>query len=102
MTATRPDGARHQTAGTGRTLSLDEALDFGCRQVRTLIESAPGRLTTYTSGGKWVFDKDPWAPTWSGGFLTGMLWIFAARTGDPWWHQRAREYSLLLEDRKPA
>ncbi len=88
------------SAGTTRTLSIDEALDFGCRQVRALVESAPGRLTTYTENGRWVFDKDPWAPTWSGGFLTGMMWIFAAHTGDSWWAERAREYSRLLEHRK--
>lgn len=29
-----------------------------------------------------------------------MLWIFAERTGDPWWRAQAERYSNLLEPRK--
>jgi unsaturated chondroitin disaccharide hydrolase len=76
------------------------ALEFAAGQVRTLIERHPGEWTTFTQGGRWVFAEDPWAPTWSGGFLTGLLWIFAERTGDPWWRARAEEYSRLVEPRK--
>ena len=83
-----------------RTLSIDEALGFAAEQVRALVTNAPGRMPTYTSSGRWVFDDDPWAPNWSGGFLTGMLWIFARRTGDAWWRQQAETYSRRLEGRK--
>ena len=83
-----------------RTLTVDEALEFAEHQVRELITRAPGQLPTYTLGGRWVLDDDPWAPTWSGGFLTGMMWIFARRTGDQWWREQAERYSLLLEPRK--
>lgn len=83
-----------------RTVSIDEALDFAAHQVRRLIERAPGQLPTYTDRGRWVVDADPWAPNWSGGFLTGMMWVFARRTGESWWRERAEEYSLLLEPRK--
>jgi unsaturated chondroitin disaccharide hydrolase len=64
------------------------------------VQSHPGQWTTYTTGGRWVFAEDPWAPTWSGGFLTGLLWIFAERTDDPWWREQAETYSRLLEPRK--
>ena len=78
-----------------RTLSIDEALDFAQAQVRALITAAPGKLTTYTENGRWVFSEDPWAPNWNGGFLAGMMWAFARRTGDPWWREQAETYSLL-------
>jgi unsaturated chondroitin disaccharide hydrolase len=83
-----------------RTLSLEEALDFAQAQVRRLITRAPGKMTTYTENGRWVFSEDPWAPDWTGGFLAGMIWAFARRTGDPWWREQAEAYSLLVEDRK--
>lgn len=85
--------------GTPRTLTVAESLDFAAEQVRALVERAPGELPTYTSGGRWVTDDDPWAPNWAGGFLTGMMWIFARRTGDSWWRERAEKYSLALEPR---
>jgi unsaturated chondroitin disaccharide hydrolase len=76
------------------------ALDFAAEQVRALVQAHPGQWTTFTSSGQWVFAEDPWAPSWSGGFLTGMLWIFTERTGDPWWRAQAETYSRLLEPRK--
>lgn len=83
-----------------RILEVSEALDAASDKVRALIETRPGRWVTYTSAGHWVLDEDPWAPTWSGGFLTGMIWIFALRSGDPWWRDQAERYSELLEPRK--
>jgi unsaturated chondroitin disaccharide hydrolase len=83
-----------------RTVDLDEAFDFAERQVRALVTSRPGLTPTYTQDGKWVLDDDPWAPSWTGGFLTGMMWIFAERTGEPWWREQAEKYCLLLEPRK--
>lgn len=99
---TRPGATPSDAAGTGdhRTLTIDEAFAFAGTQVRGLIERAPGRMPTYTREGRWVLDDDPWAPTWNGGFLTGMMWAFARRTGDPWWREQAERYCLLLEDRK--
>lgn len=82
-----------------RTLSVEEALAFAAAQVRGLVERAPGELPTYTKDGRWVTGADPWAPNWAGGFLTGMMWIFARRTGDAWWRERAEQYSLALEPR---
>ncbi|MGI5129754.1 glycoside hydrolase family 88 protein [Pseudonocardia sp. CA-107938] len=93
--------ARGATSGPGhRTLTVEESLDFAAGQVRRLVTDSPGKLPTYTSGGKWVFDDDPWAPNWSGGFLTGMMWVFARRTGDPWWREQAERYCRQVEPRK--
>ena len=36
----------------------------------------PDRVPTYTVGGRWHIDEDPWAPTWTGGFLAGLV-LFA-------------------------
>lgn len=83
-----------------RQLSHDAAFAFAQHQVRELITRHPGGMPTYTEQGRWVLDRDPWAPDWCGGFLAGMLWIFAARTTDPWWREKAESYSLNLEARK--
>ncbi len=85
---------------TTRELTVDEALAFARQQVRRLVSNHPGKLTTYTTNGTWVFAADPWAPTWSGGFLTGQLWIGADHTDDPWWAERARSYCGVVEPRK--
>ena len=90
----------HEAAGGGRRLSVEDAFAFAEQQVRDLVTSAPNRMPTYTHAGRWVLDDDPWAPSWNGGFLTGMMWAFARRTGEPWWHQQAAHYSRLLESRK--
>lgn len=94
-----PEKEGETTAGH-RTLSLDEALRFAERQVRNLISRVPGQMPTYTKAGHWVLDSDAWAPSWSGGFLAGMTWIFASRTGLPWWREQAEQYTLLLEPRQ--
>lgn len=83
-----------------RQVDVEEAFGFAERQVRALVTAHPGVMPTYTEGGQWVLDGDPWAPSWAGGFLTGMMWIFAARTQDPWWREQAEKYCLLLEPRK--
>jgi unsaturated chondroitin disaccharide hydrolase len=94
------DRAARRDQQATRTLSFEEALDFGQEQVRALITRAPGQLTTYTEKGRWALGQDPWAPHWSGGFLAGMVWAFARRTGDDWWREQAEAYSLLIEGRK--
>ena len=83
-----------------RLLSIQDALKFAESQVRALITRSPGQMPTYTQDGRWVLHNDPWAPNWSGGFLTGMIWVFADRTGDDWWRQQAKSYSRRLESRK--
>jgi len=88
------------TTQSPRTLSVSEALDAAAQKVRRTIETRPDQWVTYTENGRWVSEEDPWAPVWSGGFFTGMIWVFAIRTGDPWWRERAERYSTLLEPRK--
>jgi unsaturated chondroitin disaccharide hydrolase len=83
-----------------RTVDIDEAFEFAERQVRALVTTRPGLMPTYTEAGHWVLEGDPWAPSWAGGFLTGMMWILAERTGDSWWREQAQKYCLLLEPRK--
>jgi unsaturated chondroitin disaccharide hydrolase len=83
-------------------ISVDPAVGLAVaqEQVRQLICDHPGRFPVYTVEGRWHIDEDAWAPAWSGGFLTGMMWIFAERTSDPWWRRQAQRYSRLLEPRK--
>ena len=85
---------------TIRTLSVEEALDFAQQQVERLIVADPGKFPTFTEGGEWIFAADPWAPTWSGGFLAGLVWHAAWRTGSDWWREQAERYCLALEPRK--
>ena len=77
MTDNRPDPASlEREAGC--------ALDFAQRQVRALITNHPDYFPLYTEGGKWRHGKEAWT-NWCEGFLGGMMWIFARRTGDPYW-----------------
>jgi len=86
--------------GSRRALDIDEALTFAQHQVRQLVLASAGRAPTYTSNGRWVFDDDPWAPNWSDGFFTGMMWAFADLSGDAWWAAQAAQQSIALESRK--
>ena len=82
------------------SFNVDDAFATAQDHVRRLITKYPGRTPIYTHNGLWQFDDDPWAPIWTGGFLAGMVWIIAERTGDAWWREQAEKYSLLLEHRK--
>ena len=75
------------------------ALEFAEKQVKALTHNHPDYFPIYTEGGKWMHDKQAWT-NWCEGFLTGMIWIFADRTGEEWWRQQAIHYSLLLEERQ--
>ncbi|MBX6357250.1 MAG: enoyl-CoA hydratase/isomerase family protein [Micromonosporaceae bacterium] len=98
--AAAPPSRSERADSQPRTLSIDEAFEFAQRQVRQLVTRAPGHQPAYTQGGRWVLAEDPWAPSWTGGFLTGMMWAFARRTGDGWWREQAEKYCLLLESRQ--
>ncbi|MEO6827869.1 MAG: glycoside hydrolase family 88 protein [Microbacteriaceae bacterium] len=91
--------APREMAG-GVTADIARALEISQERVRRLITNHPGQIPIYTKGGRWHFDEDSWAPIWTGGFLTGMIWIFAERSGDPTWRQQAEKYSRLVEPRK--
>jgi unsaturated chondroitin disaccharide hydrolase len=78
---------------------LITTLNFAQGQVKQLIDAHPDYFPMYTEGGKWVHGGEAWT-NWCEGFLGGMMWIFHARTGDPWWRTKAEHYSRLIEDRK--
>lgn len=83
-----------------REYTVAECWAFAQAQLHRLLTTAPGQLPTYTKNGQWVLNDDPWAPTWSGGFLTGMLWLVAQQTGERWWRDQAERYARLLEPRR--
>ncbi len=91
---------------TPTPMELSEAGVYGAafqtarEQVRSLITRHPGTFPTFTDAGAWHFEEDPWAPTWSAGFLTGQLWVFAEHDDTGWWLEQAQKYSELLEPRK--
>jgi unsaturated chondroitin disaccharide hydrolase len=75
------------------------AFDFAQEQVRNLITQHPNYFPLFTRGGKWQHDSEAWTH-WCEGFLPGMMWLFARRTGDAWWRERAEFYSRLIEHRQ--
>jgi unsaturated chondroitin disaccharide hydrolase len=79
--------------------SIETAFSFAQKQVRNLIESHPDYFPLFTVEGKWKHGKESWT-NWCEGFLPGMMWIFARRTGDSYWRERAEHYSRLIEHRK--
>jgi unsaturated chondroitin disaccharide hydrolase len=81
------------------TSQANTALDFAGAQLRKLITNHPAYFPLFTKAGKWKHEAESWT-NWCEGFLGGMLWILAKRTGDSWWREKAEEYSRLIEHRK--
>jgi unsaturated chondroitin disaccharide hydrolase len=77
----------------------EAAFAFAERQIGALITSHPDYFPLFTSGGRWFHESEVWT-NWCEGFLGGILWIFARRTGDTWWRAKAEHYSRLIEHRK--
>jgi unsaturated chondroitin disaccharide hydrolase len=84
-------------------LSLQEraenTLAFAADQLRRLITNHPDYFPLFTMNGKWKHESESWT-NWCEGFLGGMLWILAKRTGDKWWWEQAEHYSVIIEHRK--
>jgi unsaturated chondroitin disaccharide hydrolase len=78
---------------------LERAFEFAACQVRGTIERYPDYFPIYTAGGRWFHKGELWTD-WCAGFHTGMMWLIAGRTGDPWWRKAAEHYSRLLEHRQ--
>ncbi|MGD9711346.1 MAG: glycoside hydrolase family 88 protein, partial [Thermomicrobiales bacterium] len=79
--------------------TVGHALDFAQKQVRNLITTEPDFFPMFTENGAWRHQRASWT-NWCEGFLPGMMWIFARRSGDPYWREHAEHYSRLLEERK--
>jgi len=90
---------RYVALPPGFETSAKEALDFAGGQVKRLVTSQPGAFPIYTLGGRWHVEDEAWT-NWTEGFLGGLIWIAARRTGDAWWREQAERYSLLIEPRK--
>ena len=81
------------------TSKANQAFEFAEVQLRKLITNRPSYFPLFTKAGKWRHQSESWT-NWCEGFLGGMLWILARRTGDPWWRTKAEEYSRLVEHRQ--
>ena len=60
---------------------LERAFDFAADQVRATVVRGPDFFPIYTSGGHWSHPGESWTE-WCAGFHTGVMWLFAQRTGD--------------------
>ncbi len=79
--------------------AAEQAFGYAQDRVRNLITTHPDTFPLYTTGGRWSHEGAAWT-NWCEGILGGMLWIFAERTGDAWWRERAEHYARLIEHRK--
>ncbi len=75
------------------------AFGFAQRQVLATTRRDPGFYPMYTEVGRWRHGKEAWTH-WCDGFLPGMMWMFAKRTGDQEWMDLAERYTTPLESRK--
>lgn len=87
------------TADAPLEARAEQAMAFAQQQVEALITAHPDYFPLYTEEGKWQHGKQSWT-NWCEGFLGGMMWIFARRTGDPVWRERAEHYARLVEERQ--
>ena len=60
----------------------EHAFDFAQQQVRRLITDHPDYFPALHRGRQVAARSEAWT-NWCEGFLGGMMWIFARRTGDP-------------------
>jgi len=81
-------------------IDVEQVLDVAANRLERLVTRHPGRIPVHTEDGRWQIADDAWAPSWTGGFLAGQLWILAESTGDGIWRERAERYSELIEDRR--
>jgi unsaturated chondroitin disaccharide hydrolase len=79
--------------------AMERAFAFAQQQIAGLAERLPGEYPMYTVKGSWNHDGERWT-NWCEGFLPGMMWIFAARTGEARWLELAERYTRPLEERK--
>ena len=87
------------TSLEGSREAFEVALEFAQKQVKATAERDPDFYPMYTEKGRWRHGKPAWTH-WCDGFLPGMMWIFAKRTGSKAWVELARKYTEPLEPRK--
>ena len=80
--------------------TLSHAFDFAQSQVKNLLQKYPADYyPMYTVNGKFGQDTKRWTH-WCDGFYPGMMFIFAEKTGESFWLDKAVAYSTPLEDRQ--
>jgi unsaturated chondroitin disaccharide hydrolase len=80
--------------------NLQAAFDFAQSQVDSLLKKyPPDYYPMYTVSGKFGQDRKRWTH-WCDGFYPGLMFIFAKRTGDKKWLDRAIAYATPLDDRQ--
>ena len=80
--------------------ALQDAFDFAQSQVTALLGKYPADYyPMYTVEGKFGRDRKRWTH-WCDGFYPGMMFIFAARTKDVGWLDKAIAYAAPLEERQ--
>ncbi len=92
-------GAKLETNSQTLAARVDRLFDFSAGQVERLIANHPGLFPIYTQNGRWAHKGEGWTE-WCGGFLAGMAWLIANRTGSADWRNRAIALSSQLEPRK--
>ncbi|ROR96370.1 unsaturated chondroitin disaccharide hydrolase [Salana multivorans] len=75
-------------------------IEFAANQVRRLVDTHPDAIPVHTRDGRWLIADDAWAPSWTGGFLAGQMWVLAGLHPDGSWRERAEHYSRLVEGRR--
>ena len=99
MAETLPTPALPGALPDGFVPMAERALDFAAGQVEALVRTRPDTFPIFTVDGRWQVEENAWT-NWTEGFLGGLVWIFARRTGDAWWRERAEHYSRLIEPRR--
>ena len=80
--------------------TLQNSFDFAQLQVQSLLKKYPqDYYPMYTVGGKFGEDRKRWTH-WCDGFYPGMMFIFAKRTGQNHWLDKAVSYTTPLESRQ--
>ena len=81
-------------------VEFQDVLVFSQTQVRKLLKKYPADYyPMYTVNGKFGMDRKRWTH-WCDGFYPGLMFIFAAATGEKEWLERAIAYATPLERRQ--
>jgi unsaturated chondroitin disaccharide hydrolase len=79
------------------SLSLrSEALEYIDQSLKKTLGKAGNRFPVATEDGVWEWNQGGW----TGGYLSGMLWMMYAESGNAYWREQAEKYTWLLEPYK--